>query len=168
MPSGTTTATTTAAATRCTATGTPSATIAAPPSAPATVPTLNPAWKRGMIATPRRCSTAAPSTFMATSQVPLPKPMRKRPTTTGGIPAGYPSATTASPTATQQAITVTVRAVPSRVTTTPASGSATREPRATASSTSPSVDGDACSASRSCGMREAQVAKPNPAPMKAT
>ena len=49
-----------------------SATQAAPPRAPSTVPTLKPAWKRGMIVRSRRCSTSAPSTFMATSQVPLP------------------------------------------------------------------------------------------------
>ena len=53
---------------------TPSATIAAPASAPATVPTLNPAWKRGMIARPSSCSTAEPSTFIATSHVPIPAP----------------------------------------------------------------------------------------------
>ena len=60
--------------------------MAVPPSAPATVPTLKPAWNLGMIARPSRCSTAAPSTFMATSQVPLPKPTRNRPATIGGIP----------------------------------------------------------------------------------
>ena len=36
---------------------TSSATIAVPSSAPATVPMLKPAWKRDMIARPRRCST---------------------------------------------------------------------------------------------------------------
>ena len=65
---------------------TPSATIAAPSSAPATVPTLNPAWKRGMIARPSSCSTAEPSTFMATSQVPMPTPSANSPTTTGATP----------------------------------------------------------------------------------
>ena len=67
-------------------TETPSAIIAEPPSAPATVPTLKPAWKRGMIERPIRRSTSAPSTFIATSQVPLPKPRRNRPTTTGATP----------------------------------------------------------------------------------
>ena len=67
-------------------TETPSATIAAPSSAPATVPTLKPAWNLGMMARPRHCSTNVPSTFMATSQVPLPMPSRKSPTTTGATP----------------------------------------------------------------------------------
>ena len=66
------------------------------------------------------------------------------------------------------AIAATARAVPIRVTSTPASGSATSEPSATASSTSPRVDGDACRASRTCGIRDAQLAKPKPLPMKAT
>ena len=67
-------------------TETPAATIAAPSSAPATVPMLKPAWNLGRIARPRRCSTNVPSTFMATSHVPLPTPSRKRPTTTGATP----------------------------------------------------------------------------------
>ena len=67
-------------------TGTCSATIAAPTSAPATVPTLYPAWKRGMIGRPRRRSTAAPCTFIATSQAPLEKPNTNSPTTSGTTP----------------------------------------------------------------------------------
>ena len=63
---------------RCAVTATPSATIAAPPSAPATVPMLNPAWKRGMIARPRRRSTSAPWTFIATSQLPGPDAEREQ------------------------------------------------------------------------------------------
>ena len=67
-------------------TETPTATIAAPSSAPVTVPMLKPAWNRGMIERPRRCSTTAPSTFIATSQVPFPAPSRNSPTTTGATP----------------------------------------------------------------------------------
>ena len=67
-------------------TETPRATIAAPSSAPATVPMLKPAWNRGRIARPRHCSTKVPSTFIATSQVPLPAPNTKSPTTTGAKP----------------------------------------------------------------------------------
>ena len=48
------------------------------------------------------------------------------------------------------------------------SGIAISEPTATASRIRPSWDGDACSASRICGIRDAQLAKPNPAPMNAT
>ena len=67
-------------------TGTCSATIAAPIRAPATVPTLYPAWKRGMIGRPSRRSTAAPCTFMATSQAPLEKPNTNRPAARGTTP----------------------------------------------------------------------------------
>ena len=42
-------------------------------------PTLKPAWKRGMIARPSPRSTAVPSTFMATSQVPMPRPRTNSP-----------------------------------------------------------------------------------------
>ena len=83
---GPATATIAATATRWTAAETASATIAVPTSAPATVPMLNPAWKRGMIARPSSRSTAEPSTFMATSQVPLPTPSANSPTTTGATP----------------------------------------------------------------------------------
>ncbi len=60
--------------TMCTVTEIPTATAPAPISAPATVPTLYPAWNRGMIARPSRCSTTAPCTFIATSQAPVAKP----------------------------------------------------------------------------------------------
>ena len=83
---------------------TPSATIPAPISAPATVPTLNPAWKRGMIACPSRCSTAAPSTFMATSQVPLPSADKNSPQTTGRTPDRQAEPAVTSPAASDQAI----------------------------------------------------------------
>ena len=50
----------------------------------------------------------------------------------------------------------------------PASGIAMIEPAATASRISPSCDGVAASASRICGIRDAQLAKENPLPMNAT
>ena len=84
--SGTPIATATPMTARCAVTPTPRATIAAPPSAPATVPMLKPAWKRGMIARPRRRSTSAPWTFIATSQLPVPTPKANRPATTGATP----------------------------------------------------------------------------------
>ena len=55
-------------------------------AAPATVPMLHPAWNFGMIDRPSACSTAAAWTFIATSQLPVPKPNTNRPATTGGIP----------------------------------------------------------------------------------
>ena len=60
--------------------------MAAPMAAPATVPMLHPAWNLDMIARPSICSTAAPCTFIATSQVPLLKPNRNSPAATGGMP----------------------------------------------------------------------------------
>ena len=68
---GTATATASAAASRCAVTGTPRATMTAPRPAPVTVPMLHPAWNLDMIDRPSACSTAAPCTFIATSQVPL-------------------------------------------------------------------------------------------------
>ena len=64
------------------------------------------------------------------------------------------------------AMTATVRAVPSRATTTPASGIETTDPTAAASSTRPRPRGDSDSASRTCGMRDAQLAKVKPLRMK--
>ena len=49
-------------------------TARAPTPAPMTVPKLKAAWKRGMIVRPSRRSTSAPSTFIATSQTPVPMP----------------------------------------------------------------------------------------------
>ena len=72
----------------------------------------------------------------------------------------------ASPAAATSAITATVRAVPSRPTTTPASGIETTDPTAIARSTSPSVRGVRSSASRIGGMRDAQLANAKPLRMK--
>jgi hypothetical protein len=60
--------------------------MAAPVPAPATVPMLHPAWNLDMTDRPSACSTAAPCTFIATSQVPLLKPNRNSPPATGGMP----------------------------------------------------------------------------------
>ena len=156
-----------ATASRWTTTGTPNATMTAPTAAPPTVPTLKPAWNFGMIARRRRCSTAAPSTFMATFQTPLPKPTRASPTIVGGMPTSVPTATTARPIARQIDMVETVRAAPRRATMSPASGTAITAPRPPPSKIKPSVDGLACSSSRIAGMREAQLAKPKPLLMKA-
>ena len=77
-------------------------------------------------------------------------------------------ATMTRPTDSTPAMIAVARAAPIRVTTIPASGIAMSEPTATASKIRPSSDGVACRASRICGMREAQLAKLNPLPMKAT
>jgi hypothetical protein len=68
----------------------------------------------------------------------------------------------ASPAAAAKAITATVRAVPSRPTTRPDSGIEMTDPTAIARSTSPSVRGVSSSASRTCGIRDAQLANAKP------
>ena len=80
---------------------------------------LKPAWNLGMIERPRRCSTNVPSTFMATSQVPLPTPNRKSPTTTGGDADAVAERRHRETAAVTMAMTVIVRAAPSRATTVP-------------------------------------------------
>ena len=47
---------------------------ATPMPAPTIEPTLQAAWKRGMIDRPSPRSTSAPSTFIDTSQMPVPTP----------------------------------------------------------------------------------------------
>ena len=58
--------------------------------------------------------------------------------------------------------TTTVPREPKRVTTGPDSGSASSAPRDGASSSRPSCDASSSSRSLTCGMREAQVANPQP------
>src|SRR6476646_7572399 len=72
------------------------------------------------------------------------------------------------PTAATTVMIATVRAGPSRATTTPASGIDTTDPIAIASSTRPRPRGESPSASRTCGMRDAQLANANPLKMKTT
>ena len=59
---------------KCRTNGTPRAAAPAPSAAPEKVPMLQPAWKRDMMLRPSSRSTLAPSTFIATSQVPVPRP----------------------------------------------------------------------------------------------
>ena len=74
----------------------------------------------------------------------------------------------ASPAAATRDITPTVRAVPSRPTIRPDSGIELTDPTAIASSTSPSDRGVSSSASRTCGIRDAQLAKAKPLRMNTT
>ena len=83
---GSVTATASATASRCAGTGTRQAIMRVPRPAPATVPTLQPAWNRGMIDRPRRRSTAAPCTLIATSPAAVPKPRTNSPAATGATP----------------------------------------------------------------------------------
>ena len=49
------------------------------------VPKLNEAWNSGITVRPSARSLAAPSTFMATSHMPLPSPNSASPTTTSCV-----------------------------------------------------------------------------------
>jgi hypothetical protein len=120
-----------------------------------------------MIDRPRCRSTTVPCTFIATSQAPLANPSRNRPATTGTTPAAEPSAAIARPRPSSTAIAMTVRDEPIRVTTGPESGSASSEPAAIASSTRPSAPESSPRLSRTCGIRDAQLANANPDPAKA-
>jgi hypothetical protein len=162
---GMTAATAPATASRWMVTDTCSATISEPINAPATVPTLNPAWNLDMIALRRSCSTAAPCTFIATSQVPLPNPMRNSPMATGVTSRVKPTATVARPMARVVAMTATVRASPNRLTTRPDSGMAMTDPTAMHQRSSPSCAGVTSRRSRTWGIRDAQLAKARPLPM---
>src|SRR3954471_21637945 len=139
---------------------------AAPPRAPTTVPRLKPAWKRGMTGRPSSCSTAAPSTFMATSQIPesSPSPNRAgtRVSSDGARPA--PARQTPQP----RAAMPTVRDGPSRCTTTPASGRPATAPTAPAPRRSPSLAGSSPRAARIPGRRAQSVATIMPFAMKTT
>ena len=75
-------------------------------------------------------------------------------------------AVVASPIALRIAMNVIVRAAPARATTVPASGSAISDPAAIDSSSSPRLPGLSSRPSRTCGMRDAQLAKMKPAPKK--
>ncbi len=63
-------------------------------------------------------------------------------------------------------ITTTVRVSPSQLMTSPDSGVAMTAPTAMHSKMSPSTPGVTRSSLRTCGIREAQLAKMNPALMK--
>ena len=63
---------------------------------------------------------------------------------------------------------MTVRREPNRATIGPASGSEITDPAASESRTSPSCEGSRSRRALTCGIRDAQLAKPNPAPANAT
>ena len=86
---------------------------------PATVPRLNPAWKRGMIARPRRRSTSAPCTFIATSQLPVATPTSEQPGDDGRDAGAVAEGDDDEAAPARTDITGTVRREPKRVTTGP-------------------------------------------------
>ncbi len=153
--------------TTCAGSESPACAAAAPIPAPATVPSENPAWKRGITDRPRRCSTTAPSRFMAASQTPTPMPPRNRPTRTSiGWSAPTARVATANPPALSPAKPTHVAPAPIREAIIPEVGSATSEPIAPVRSSTPICDSEKPSPSRTAGMRDAHVAMPIPATTK--
>ena len=136
----------------------------APIAAPATVPRLNDAWNRGITERPISRSTSAPSTFIDTSQVPVPNPTRNSPAAVTGTDSNSPTltATVIRPTASTSDPAITTRRAPKRCTEPPVDGSATTAPIEAASRSSPSLAGLRSRACRTDGIREAQVAKAKP------
>src|SRR5690606_22098705 len=118
---------------------------------------------RGMIALPRRCSTAAPSRFIAASHTPVPTPARKSPTrTTRSSPVATPVTAVTRPTTFATANSGTAFEAPIRCPTMPESGSASSDPTAMKSSSRPICASVNPSESRTAGRRDAQVAKLKP------
>ena len=65
----------------------PANSAAAPSAAPRMVPPLNNAWNNGITVRSSARSLAAPSTFIETSHVPIPRPNSARPLTTTALTA---------------------------------------------------------------------------------
>ena len=121
----------------------PTYVTSAPIAAPATVPRLNEAWKRGITERASSRSTSAPSTFIDTSQVPVPNPTRNSPTAVAGTDSSTPTptATTISPAASTSDPAITTRRAPKRCTEPPVDGSATTAPIEAASRSRPRLPG---------------------------
>ena len=121
--------------------------------APRMLPPLQAAWNRGMIARPSSRSTAAPSTFIATSHTPVPTPLTKRPRATAGTEAAsaVPDAAMTRPAATSSAPARTTVAADHRSISQPLEGSAITEPAAIDSSRSPSPPFDSERSARTSG-----------------
>ena len=96
-------------------------------------------------------------------------PNRNSPPATSGMPPGpsrQPAATTTMPATAVQAIVLTVRISPIQPISRPDREVPKAEPTAADSSTSPRTPGPTPSSARTWGIREAQLAKMNPAPKK--
>ena len=104
--------------------------------APTTVPALHAPWKRGMIVVPRRRSTSAASTFMATSQAPLEKPQANSASMSRARSGARPAE--ATPRAPITAAPRTTGRTPRRWTSVPAVGRASTAPTDAARRVSPS------------------------------
>src|SRR5689334_7823407 len=117
-----------------------------------------------MIERPSSRSTSAPSTFIATSQVPVPRPTISRPrAATGTDPsAPPPRPRSSSPRPSTRVAATTVRRAPNRAMLPPAVGRDATEPMEPASRNSPSWPGPRSRSCRMDGIREAQVEKAKP------
>ena len=133
--------------------GTPNRVASTPSPAPVIEPRLHAAWNRGSTVRPSRVSTCAPSTFMATSQVAVPKPKRHSPAAVTAVSRRPPTprATRPMPRATSTAPDRTMFAAPNRSIIRPLSGVPSTDPTDTASSSSPSWPLDSSSRSRKVG-----------------
>src|SRR5882757_10766208 len=157
-----------AATTTCTASGMPNAAEVAPAPPPSTVPMLNAPCSLGIRLRPRRRSTSAPATFIATSQLPVDTPVSTRPRAAGQtVPVTSPAASASNPIPTPNEPSSTTRAAPSRCTAGPDTGSAAHAPPDRQSSSRPSCALDSESASRAAGARDNQDAKHRPLSAKA-
>ena len=132
--------------------------------APRMLPPLHAAWNRGMIDRPSSRSTAAPSTFIATSHTPVPTPLTKRPRATKGTEAAsaVPAAAMTRPVATSSAPARTTAAADHRSISQPLEGSAITEPAAIDRSSSPSPPFDSERSARRSGSRATRLAKQRP------
>ncbi len=160
----TATAMSTAMIARCTETERAMADAAAASAAPATVPNEKNACMRGMTVLPISRSASAPSTFIMTSTVPLPKPKSARPMTTSGTDGSTEPPT---PTSTRPTDTVTSAPImPARAPSLARSHGAAMSPRTEAIDpermTSPTPCVLSPVSSRIAGMRATQLASDSP------
>ena len=113
-------------------------------------------------------STSAPCRFIATSQVPVPRPTRNSPAATIAITgSAVPSPATTNPVPSTATRISTARAAPIRPASQPDVGSDITAPMLMASSSNPSWDGLSPSRSRTSGIRLASPANAIPAAMNA-
>jgi hypothetical protein len=148
----------------CTTIGTRAAAIGMPTPAPAMLPKLHPAWNRGMIVRSRRRSTSAASTFIATSQTPMPTPYTNSPTAVGGTDSTTPApkAAVARPAADSTPARRTTAAALHRSISRPLEGRASTEPAEIASSSRPRDPFARPRSPRTSGNRETSVANRKP------
>src|SRR5664279_4118624 len=154
---------------RWTTIGTPNCSAAAPIPAPTMVPKLNEAWNSGITVRPSARSLAAPSTFMATSQMPLPRPNSVNPMTTSGvIVVVAPTPTMTIPRPAPVTLPAIVASEPNLAMTWLDRVNPTMAPTATPKTIKPISNVLAPNESRIAGVRAIQLARPMPESAKIT